>query len=456
MPSSLLPGTSTMPLLHPRFQLSANMSPAVPEEIKHWTFFMPTLRRHIHHPPLPPLGRSDHDLIHLLPLYQPLVHRQPAVTHTRQIWSEESLETLQDCFETTMWDVFCEDYGDDIDGLTSCVTDYINFCVDSTIPTKTVRVFANSKPWITPEIKDLLRDKRRVFKSGDRDLLKTVQRDLRKKIREGKSNYRRRMEDQLQRDDISGVWRSLNTISGRSNSRPALDRDQEWVNDLNRFFNRFEQTSTPPPTHPALLQLPPTGASSAPRTLTSTPPPATPPPRPPSPFSTPPNPPTIPPAAHPTPPTTPPPSMVLSTAQVERGLARLKVKKATGPDGITSRLLRSCSGQLCGIVEHIFNMSLRLHRVPQLWKTSCVVPVPKSSRPSDFNHYRPVALTSHLAKTLERLVLHHLRPLVSSSADPLQFAYRPSIGVEDAVIFLMQRSLAHLERGWKHCEDHVL
>ena len=139
--------------------------------------------------------------------------------------------------------------------------------------------------------------------------------------------------------------------------------------------------------------------------------------------------------------------MMLSTAEVERGLARLKVKKATGPDGITSRLLKSCSRQLCRIVEHIFNLSLRLHKVPQLWKTSCVVPVPKSSRPSDFNHYRPVALTSHLAKTLERLVLHHLRPLVSSSADPLQFAYQPSIGVEDAVIFLMQRSLSHLEQA---------
>lgn len=108
---------------------------------------MPTLRRHIHHPLFPPLGRSDHDLINLLPLYKPLVHRQPAVSYTKQIWSEESVETLKDCFDSTVWDVFCED----IDNLTSCVTDYINFCVDSTIPTKTVRVFANNKPWITSD-----------------------------------------------------------------------------------------------------------------------------------------------------------------------------------------------------------------------------------------------------------------------------------------------------------------
>ncbi|KAI3363759.1 hypothetical protein L3Q82_001375 [Scortum barcoo] len=42
-------------------------------------------------------------------------------------------------------------------------------------------------------------------------------------------------------------------------------------------------------------------------------------------------------------------------------------------------------------------------------------------------------------------VLRHLRPLVSPNMDPLQFAYQPGIGVDDAVIYLLQRSLSHLE-----------
>uniref|UniRef100_A0A3P9BE87 C17orf113 probable zinc finger domain-containing protein n=1 Tax=Maylandia zebra TaxID=106582 RepID=A0A3P9BE87_9CICH len=52
-----------------------------------------------------------------------------------------------------------------------------------------------------------------------------------------------------------------------------------------------------------------------------------------------------------------------------------------------------------------YSTILRLGRVPQLWKTSCVVPVPKTSHPKDLNSYRPVALTSHLMKTLERLYM---------------------------------------------------
>ncbi|KAI3360538.1 hypothetical protein L3Q82_002281 [Scortum barcoo] len=47
--------------------------------------------------------------------------------------------------------------------------------------------------------------------------------------------------------------------------------------------------------------------------------------------------------------------------------------------------------------------------VPDRCKTSCLVPVPKKNHPSTHSDYRPVALTSHVMKSLERLVLRHLR-----------------------------------------------
>ncbi|TWW54289.1 hypothetical protein D4764_0227720 [Takifugu flavidus] len=75
------------------------------------------------------------------------------------------------------------------------------------------------------------------------------------------------------------------------------------------------------------------------------------------------------------------------------------------------------------------------------------IPVLKTPHPKELNSYRPVALTSHLMKTLERLILAHLRPLVSSFMDPLQFAYQLSIGVDDAVIYLLHTSLTHLEKA---------
>uniref|UniRef100_A0AAV2LR15 Uncharacterized protein n=1 Tax=Knipowitschia caucasica TaxID=637954 RepID=A0AAV2LR15_KNICA len=46
---------------------------------------------------------------------------------------------------------------------------------------------------------------------------------------------------------------------------------------------------------------------------------------------------------------------------------------------------------------------------------------------------------------MKRLILTHLRSVVSPTLDPLQFAYRPNIGVEDAVIYFLQQTLSHLE-----------
>jgi len=156
-------------------------------------------------------------------------------------------EAVKDCFDTTVWEEFCDSHGEDIDSLTNCITDYINFCVENIVPTRTVRCFSNNKPWINPDIKALLKEKKRAFKSGNKDELKAMQRLLRRKIREGENSHKRKMEDQLQQKNTIGVWRGLKTISGFKNPDSQAVRDQRWANDLNVFFNRFDQLSVPSP-----------------------------------------------------------------------------------------------------------------------------------------------------------------------------------------------------------------
>lgn len=80
--------------------------------------------------PLLPLGKSDHNLVHLQPRYTPLVRRQPITTRTVRRWTPEAEEALRDCFGCTDWSVLLDPHGDDIEGATQCLTDYINFCTD--------------------------------------------------------------------------------------------------------------------------------------------------------------------------------------------------------------------------------------------------------------------------------------------------------------------------------------
>ncbi len=76
-----------------------------------------------------------------------------------------------------------------------------------------------------------------------------------------------------------------------------------------------------------------------------------------------------------------------------------------------------------------------------------IVPVPKRPQPKELNDFRSVALRSHVMKTMEQLLLHHLRSQVQHALDPLQFAYQEKVGVDNAILYLLHRSLSYLDRG---------
>lgn len=100
-------------------------------------------------------------------------------------------------------------------------------------------------------------------------------------------------------------------------------------------------------------------------------------------------------------------------------LKGLRPGKAAGPDGITPGIIRLCADELSRVLIYIYNSGMSLERPPVFWKMSCLILVPRKGCPRELNNYRPVALTSHLMKVLERLVLSSLRPLVKEHEDPL-------------------------------------
>ncbi len=73
-------------------------------------------------------------------------------------------------------------------------------------------------------------------------------------------------------------------------------------------------------------------------------------------------------------------------------------------------------------------------------------PSPKSLKSLALNDYRPVALTSVVMKSLERLVLAYLKDITRPLLDPLQFAYRANRSVDDAVNMGLHYILQHLDK----------
>lgn len=70
---------------------------------------------------------------------------------------------MRDCFTNTDWDILCIPDGEDIDSLTHFITNYINLCVENTEPFRNILCFPNNLPWVSPELKTLLNETKRVF-----------------------------------------------------------------------------------------------------------------------------------------------------------------------------------------------------------------------------------------------------------------------------------------------------
>ncbi|XP_051238681.1 uncharacterized protein LOC127353460 isoform X2 [Dicentrarchus labrax] len=93
-------------------------------------------------------------------------------------------------------------------------SDHNLVCIDNTIPTKKVRCYPNNELWVTSDLQALLNEKKRAFRSGDRAELKRVQRELKRSISESKDNYRRKLEDKLEDSNSREVWSGMKEITG--------------------------------------------------------------------------------------------------------------------------------------------------------------------------------------------------------------------------------------------------
>ncbi|KAL0152393.1 hypothetical protein M9458_052116 [Cirrhinus mrigala] len=71
---------------------------------------------------------------------------------------------------------------------------------------------------------------------------------------------------------------------------------------------------------------------------------------------------------------------------------------------------------------------------------------PDETKNHGLNDYRPVALTSVVMKSFERLVLAYLKDITGPLLDPLQFAYRANRSVDDAVNMGLHYILQHLDK----------
>jgi hypothetical protein len=141
--------------------------------------------------------------------------------------------------------------------------------------------------------------------------------------------------------------------------------------------------------------------------------------------------------------------ITLSAVDVSKTFKQVNIHKAAEPDELPGRVLRACAEQQASVFTDIFNLSLSEFVIPTCFKHTNmfqVVPVPKNTKVTCLNDYRPVALTSVAMKCFERLVMAHVNTIIPETLDPHQFAYRANTFTDYAISIALHADLSHLDK----------
>ena len=120
----------------------------------------------------------------------------------------------------------------------------------------------------------------------------------------------------------------------------------------------------------------------------------------------------------------------------ELNLARKQIKegKAFGEDGISPEVMKRVD--LNGIVLKFCNDALDGGDLPDQWKTSLIIPVPKKGDLTKTDSYRGIALTSIVSKTMHRMILNRMKPSLERVLRRHQNGFRPGRSTASHILSL--------------------
>jgi hypothetical protein len=99
----------------------------------------------------------------------------------------------------------------------------------------------------------------------------------------------------------------------------------------------------------------------------------------------------------------------LANVKVFDYLDNLPLKVNTSPDDIPFYLIRKCSAALTEPISHILRTSFFTGKVPLIWKTAIIKPIPKIPNNIDIENFRPISLTCSLSKVAEHFILYEMQ-----------------------------------------------
>ena len=101
----------------------------------------------------------------------------------------------------------------------------------------------------------------------------------------------------------------------------------------------------------------------------------------------------------------------------------LDPSKASGPDGISPKILKFFSTALCSPLLYLFSQCLAQHTIPSECRIHSITPIHKSGDRDNISNYRPISLLRCTYKILERIIYNKIIKFIANSVSNHQIGF---------------------------------
>lgn len=263
---------------------------------------------------------------------------------------------------------------DSIDDKISFLNNNLLRLFDLHAPLVTITITKPLQPWITDNIKLMIKLRNKAFKEykkykslGKWEYYKSLRNLVTASIRREKRAY---LEYSAANDSIKNIWAKLikSNIYSKKKNNIKIPLHLQNANEINKFFINAVNSSSAPDQD--LLQF---YRENLKQNITET-------------FEL----------------------SLVSEEVVGKILGSIKTS-ARGADQININMLNYCIPHLLPYITHIINHCITNSVFPESWKIALVTPIPKVNAPKDYKDLRPISILSTLSKVLERVIETQLR-----------------------------------------------
>ena len=122
--------------------------------------------------------------------------------------------------------------------------------------------------------------------------------------------------------------------------------------------------------------------------------------------------------------------------EIEAVIKELPKGKACGNDNISAELLQGMGDKGIEIMTSLINKIYNSGYIPEDFRKSIFVPIPKVSRAQECSDFRTIALISHASKVLLHLIKRRITPIIERQLGESQMGFRKGKGTKDAIFQL--------------------